>query len=145
MITLNSTDLTTYLNEQEQCVFPYVWPVVFIMIMNRLHCEGRMLKWAHASLKQSLDLFLFQQWKQLLLVMKTGAQPWYRYWGVQIWALHQIFFFLSSVADQIVKTNRPGHQWMKRLINGVGSAGTPWSVTPAVHYSAYFQGIMLAT
>ncbi len=22
--------------------------------------------------------------------------------------------------------------------------GTPWSVTPAVHYSAYFQGIMLA-
>ncbi len=31
------------------------------------------------------------------------------------------------------------------LINGVGSAGTPWSVTPAVHYSAYFQGIMLAT
>ncbi len=27
----------------------------------------------------------------------------------------------------------------------LGSAGTPWSVTPAVHYSAYFQGIMLAT
>ncbi len=27
----------------------------------------------------------------------------------------------------------------------MGSAGTPWSVTPAVHYSAYFQGIMLAT
>ncbi len=46
-------------------------------------------------------------------------------------------FFLSSVADQIVKTNRPGHQRMNRgLINGVGSAGTPWSVTPAVHYSA---------
>ncbi len=30
------------------------------------------------------------------------------------------------------------------LINGVGRAGTPWSVTPAVHYSDYFQGIMLA-
>ncbi len=30
-------------------------------------------------------------------------------------------------------------------INGVGSAGTPWSVTPAVHYSDYFQGIMLET
>ncbi len=26
----------------------------------------------------------------------------------------------------------------------MGSAGTPWCVTPAVHYSAYFQGIMLA-
>ncbi len=26
----------------------------------------------------------------------------------------------------------------------MGSAGTLWSVTPAVHYSAYFQGIMLA-
>ncbi len=25
---------------------------------------------AHAALKQSLDLFLFQQWKQLLSVMK---------------------------------------------------------------------------
>ncbi len=40
------------------------------MIMNRLHCEGRMLKWAHATLEQLLDLFPFQQWKQLLLVMK---------------------------------------------------------------------------
>ncbi len=69
VITLNSTDLTTYLN-RAVCVFPYVWPVVFIMIMNRLHCEGRMLKWAHAALKQSLDLFPIQQWKQLLLVMK---------------------------------------------------------------------------
>ncbi len=48
-------------------------------------------------------------------------------------------FFLSSVADQIVKNKQA------RLINGVGSAGTPWSVTPAVHYSDYFQGIMLAT
>ncbi len=38
----------------------------YIMIMNRL-CEGRMLK----CIKQSLDLFPFQQWKQLLfLVMK---------------------------------------------------------------------------
>ncbi len=55
------------------------------------------------------------------------------------------YIFLSSVTDQIVKTNRPGHQRMKRLINGVGSAGTPWSVTPAVYYSAYFQGIMLET
>ncbi len=34
--------------------------------MNRLHCEGRILKCG----KQSRDLFLFQQWKQLLLVMK---------------------------------------------------------------------------
>ncbi len=34
--------------------------------------------------------------------------------GVQIWALHQIFFFLRLVADQIVKTNRPGHQRMNR-------------------------------
>ncbi len=42
----------------------------YIMIMDRLHCEGRMLKCAHAALEQSLDLFLFQQWKQLLLVMK---------------------------------------------------------------------------
>ncbi len=25
---------------------------------------------AHAALEQALDLFLFQQWKQLLLVMK---------------------------------------------------------------------------
>ncbi len=33
--------------------------------------------------------------------------------GVQMWALPQIFF-LSSVADQIVKTNRPGHQRMNR-------------------------------
>ncbi len=35
-----------------------------------MHCEGRVLKWAHAALEQSLDLFPFQQWKQLLLVMK---------------------------------------------------------------------------
>ncbi len=33
--------------------------------------------------------------------------------GVQMWALPR-YFFLSSVADQIVKTNRPGHQRMYR-------------------------------
>ncbi len=29
----------------------------FIMIMNRLHCEGRMLECAHAALEKSLDFF----------------------------------------------------------------------------------------
>ncbi len=50
-----------------------------------------------------------------------------------------IFFKFSRGSDRKNK-----HQRMN-IINGVGSAGTPWSVTPAVHYSAYFQGIMLAT
>ncbi len=52
--------------------------------------------------------------------------------------------FLSSVADQIVKTNRPGHQRMNRGLS-MDWEVRDWSVTPAVHYSAYFQGIMLAT
>ncbi len=56
--------------------------------------------------------------------------------GVQMWALPQI-------SDRKNKQARPSTT-ESRLINGVGSAGTPWSVTPAVHYSAYFQGIMLA-
>ncbi len=62
MITLNSTDFTTYLN---RAVCFYMFDRLFyIMIMNRLHCKVE-------CIKQSLDLFLFQQWKQLLfLVMK---------------------------------------------------------------------------
>ncbi len=34
--------------------------------------------------------------------------------GVQMWAPSPDIFFFSSVADQIVKTNRPGHQRMNR-------------------------------
>ncbi len=43
MITLNSTDFTTYLN-RAVCVFSICLTGCFIMIMNRLYCEGRMLK-----------------------------------------------------------------------------------------------------
>ncbi len=43
MITLNSTDLTTYLN-RAVCFFHMFDRLFYIMIMNRLHCEGRMLK-----------------------------------------------------------------------------------------------------
>ncbi len=43
--------------------FPYVWPVVFIMIKNRLYL-------VECLNELKLDLFPFQQWKQLLLVMK---------------------------------------------------------------------------
>ncbi len=54
--------------------------------------------------------------------------------------------FLRLVADQIVKTNRPVHQRLNRGLSMEWEVReTPWSVTPAVHYSAYFQGIMLAT
>ncbi len=31
-----------------------------------------MLKWAHAALEQALDLFPFQQWKQLLVMKIIG-------------------------------------------------------------------------
>ncbi len=55
-----------------------------------------------------------------------------------------IFFKFSRGSDRKNKQARPSTN-EQRLINGVGSAGTPWSVTPAVHYSAYFQGIMLET
>ncbi len=44
VITLNSTDLTTYLN-WAVCVFPYVWPVV-LYNDNEQAAFGRMLKWA---------------------------------------------------------------------------------------------------
>ncbi len=43
---------------------------LFFIIVNEQAAFGRILKWAHEALEQSLDLFLFQQWKQLLLVMK---------------------------------------------------------------------------
>ncbi len=56
---------------KQSSVFVHMFDRLFyIMIMNRLHCEGRVLKCAHAALEQSLDLFPFQQWKQLLSVMK---------------------------------------------------------------------------
>ncbi len=43
MIMLKSTDFTTYLN-RAVCFFHMFDRLFFIMIMNRLHCEGRMLK-----------------------------------------------------------------------------------------------------
>ncbi len=43
MITLNSTDFTTYLNGAV-CFFHMFYWLFFIMIMNRLHCQGRILK-----------------------------------------------------------------------------------------------------
>ncbi len=44
---------------------------LFFVMINEQAAFGRMLKCVrHAALKQSLDLFPFQQWKQLLLVMK---------------------------------------------------------------------------
>ncbi len=43
MIMLNGTDLTTYLN-RAVCFFHMFYWLFFIMILNRLHCQGRMLK-----------------------------------------------------------------------------------------------------
>ncbi len=42
-----------------------------------------------------------------------------------------IFFKFSRGSDRKNKQARPSTN-EQRLINGVGSAGTPWSVTPAV-------------
>ncbi len=57
----NSTDFTTYLN-RAVCFF-HMLTGCFIIIMNRLHL-------VECLNELKLDLFLFQQWKQLLLVMK---------------------------------------------------------------------------
>ncbi len=55
-----------YIFKQSSVFFHMFDRLFYIMIMNRLH----LVECLNASLKQSLDLFLFQQWKQLLLVMK---------------------------------------------------------------------------
>ncbi len=62
MITLNSTDFTTYLNRA--VFFFHMFDRLFnIIIMKRLHL-------VECLNELKLDLFPFQQWKQLLLVMK---------------------------------------------------------------------------
>jgi len=43
VITLNSTDFSTYLN-RAVCFFHMFDRLFFIIIMNKLHCQGRMLK-----------------------------------------------------------------------------------------------------
>ncbi len=43
MITPNDTDLATYLNRAVCFFYMFYW-LFFIMIMDRLHCQVRMLK-----------------------------------------------------------------------------------------------------
>ncbi len=62
----------------------------------------------------------------------AGAQPWYRYWGgPNVSPPQDIFFKVSRGSDRKNKQASPSTN-VYRLINGVGSVGTPWSVTPAV-------------
>ncbi len=68
MITLNGTDFTTCIFKLSSVFFSICF---FIMIMNRLHCQGRMFNCA--ALEQSLDSpppLLTVEANTTLLVMK---------------------------------------------------------------------------